>query len=156
MAVQTQQYRGETIQSKAEPSVVNTASKMTVEQDTCFGTVETLPDKSKSLRRSSVQKRLETEMGRSQPKVREKISKKYRLSKYRSKMENAKKGEWTKKFNKALNNLRKILPNNELVDQNNESEKDMKVNNHDNNKEYSFPDVIIKHLMKLYIFRCHL
>ena len=59
-----------------EPEADNPA--MTVDNDNCVGTVDTLPDKSRSLRRSSVQKRLETEKARSQPRVREKISKKYR------------------------------------------------------------------------------
>ena len=61
-----------------EPEADNTSREMTVDGNNCVETVETLPDKSRSLRRSSVQKRLETEKARSQPRVREKISKKYR------------------------------------------------------------------------------
>ena len=74
-----------------------------------------------------MQKRLETEMGRSQPKVREKISKKYRLSKYRRKTENAKERERMKKFNEAFDTLRTILPNNELKENSREQDKDTKV-----------------------------
>ena len=102
---------------------------MTVDGVNCVKTVGSLPDKSRSLRRSSVQKRLLTEAARSapQPKVREKISKKYRLSKYRRKTENAKERERMKKFNEAFTTLRKILPNSKLSDQNIQCEKDTKV-----------------------------
>jgi hypothetical protein len=110
-----------------EPKADNTTRKMTVDGDNCVKTVESLPDKSRSLRRSSVQKRLETEKARSQPRVREKISKKYRLSKYRRKTENAKERERMKKFNEAFTTLRKILPNSKLSDDISESEKDTKV-----------------------------
>ena len=111
----------------AEPETDNTTRKMTRDGDNFVETVETLPDKSRSLRRSSVQKRLETEKARSQPRVREKISKKYRLSKYRRKTENAKERERMKKFNEAFTTLRKILPNSQLSDDNIQSEKDTKV-----------------------------
>ena len=110
-----------------EPEADNTTREMTVDGDTCVEPVETLPDKSRSLRRSSVQKRLETEKARCQPRVREKISKKYRLSKYRRKTENAKERERMKKFNEAFTTLRKILPNSKLSDDNSQSEKDTKV-----------------------------
>ena len=86
-----------------------------------------LPCKSLSLRRSSVAKRLLTEQNKSQPKVREKISKKYRLSKYRRKTENAKERERMKKFNEAFINLKKLLPNNELVEDDKKTDKDTKV-----------------------------
>ena len=66
-----------------EPEADNTAREMIVDGDNCVKTAESLPDKSRSLRRNSVQKRLETEKARCRPKLREKISKKYRLSKYR-------------------------------------------------------------------------
>ena len=74
-------------------------------------TPESLPCKSLSLRRSSVAKRLLTEQKKSQPRVREKISKKYRLSKYRRKAENKKERERMKKFNQAFTNLKNMLPN---------------------------------------------
>merc|ERR1711970_1694671 len=86
-----------------------------------------LPCKSLSLRRSSVAKRLLTEQNKSQPKVREKISKKYRLSKYRRKSENAKERERMKKFNDAFINLKKLLPNNELMEDDKKTDKDTKV-----------------------------
>jgi hypothetical protein len=110
-----------------EPEADNIVREMTVHGDNCGETIETLPDKSRSLRRSSVQKRLETEKARSQPRVKEKISKKYRLSKYKRKTENAKERERMKKFNEAFTTLRKILPNSKLSDNNSQSEKDTKV-----------------------------
>ena len=97
---------------------------MTVEDDR---SVESLPEKSLSLRRSSVQKRLMTEKKRSQPKVREKISKKYRLSKYRRNTENAKERDRMKKFNQAFQNLRKILPSSDSTGGHVKTEKDTKV-----------------------------
>ena len=119
-----------------EPEPSNTCAEMTVDGEK---SVETLPDKSRSLRRTSVQKRLETEIKRSQPKLKEKISKKYRLSKYRRKTENAKERERMKKFNEAFTTLRKILPNKDTRDTTDtteatdtttatEAEKDTKVN----------------------------
>ena len=56
-------------------------------------------------------KRLLTEQKKSQPRVMEKISKKYRLSKYRRKAENKKERERMKKFNQAFTNLKNMLPN---------------------------------------------
>ena len=112
-----------------ETETDNTTRKMTRDGDNFVETVETLPDKSRSLRRSSVQKRLLTEAARSAPqgRVRAKISKKYRLSKYRRKTENAKERERMKKFNEAFTTLRKILPNSKLSDNNAQCEKDTKV-----------------------------
>ena len=82
-------------------------------------------------------KRLVTEQRRSQPKVREKIPKKYRLSKYRRKTENKKERERMKKFNEAFKNLRDILPNNvESIEDDNKSEKKTKVN-YTNKREFS-------------------
>ena len=53
---------------------------------------QTIPDKSRCLRQSSVAKRLETEKARRLPRVKERTSKKY-MSKYRRKTENAKERE---------------------------------------------------------------
>ena len=89
-----------------------------------------LPDKSRSLRQSSVARRLETETRRKGGQVtgvKEKVSKK-RLSKYRRKTENAKERERMKKFNEAFENLRQKLPNKELLIENTVAgEKDTKV-----------------------------
>ena len=85
---------------------------------------ETIPDKSRCLRQSSVAKRLETEKARRLPRVKERTSKKY-MSKYRRKTENAKERERMKKFNEAFENLRQKLPSKVLVD--NTGEKDTKV-----------------------------
>jgi hypothetical protein len=117
----------ETRQSMLQPEADNAALGMTVDGDNCVETVKSLPAKSQSLRHSSVRKRLDTEKARSQPKVREKISKKYRLSKYRRKPENAKERERMKKFNESFTTLREILPHSKLSDDNSQSEKDTKV-----------------------------
>ena len=85
---------------------------------------ETIPDKSRCLRQSSVAKRLETEKQRRQPRVKERVSKKY-MSKYRRKTENAKERERMKKFNEAFENLRQKLPSRVLADST--GEKDTKV-----------------------------
>ena len=91
-------------------------------------TPENLPCKSLSLRRSSVAKRLFSEQKKSQPRVREKLSKKYRLSKYRRKAENKKERERMKKFNQAFNNLKNMLPNKGLgEDDSTRTEKETKV-----------------------------
>ena len=101
--------------------------KMTVGEESV-----SLPDKSRSLRQSSVAKRLQTESqrrsGDNRPQL-EKVSKGKRLSKYRRKTENAKERERMKKFNEAFENLRQKLPNKELlIDTNPPSgEKDTKV-----------------------------
>merc|ERR1712025_1357506 len=106
---------------------------LTIKQGTLNMTIEDkttdiLPYKSLSLRRSSVAKRLLTEQKRSQPKTKEKISKKYRLSKYRRKTENAKERERMKKFNQAFQNLRKMLPDHGLSQNTDKkAEKDTKV-----------------------------
>ena len=93
-----------------------------------------LPDKSRSLRQSSVAKRLQTESQRLSGDNRhghklEKVSKTKRLSKYRRKTENAKERERMKKFNEAFENLRQKLPNKELLVDTNplSGEKDTKV-----------------------------
>ena len=94
-----------------------------------------LPDKSRSLRQSSVARRLETETRRQGGQVtglggvKEKVSKSKRLSKYRRKTENAKERERMKKFNEAFENLRQKLPNRELLIENTLTggEKDTKV-----------------------------
>ena len=46
---------------------------------------ESLPEKSKSLRKTSLKKRLQTEIKKANPKAKEKVTKKRKLSKYRRK-----------------------------------------------------------------------
>ena len=90
---------------------------------------QTIPDKSRCLRQSSVAKRLETEKARRLPRVKERTSKKY-MSKYRRKTENAKERQRMKRFNEAFENLRQKLPNKELLVDTKDSvagEKDTKV-----------------------------
>jgi len=72
--------------------------------------VKTLPDKSRSLRRTSIKKRLETEIKKTGSKTKEKMSKKKTLSKYRRKTANAKERERMKKMNDVFDNLKNVLP----------------------------------------------
>ena len=58
-----------------------------------------IPSKSRSLRTTSVRKRLEIEVKMAQPKTKGRMSKKARLSKYRRKSANAKERERMKKQN---------------------------------------------------------
>jgi len=69
-----------------------------------------IPDKSRSLRKTSVKKRLETEGKRKQPKSKDKRSKKARLSKYRRKSANAKERERMKKQNDVFEVLKGMVP----------------------------------------------
>ena len=87
-----------------------------------------LPDKSRSLRQSSVAKRLAVERGAGAGQTKAKIRGVKRLSRYRRKTENAKERERMKKFNQAFENLRQKLPNRELLSEKSISgEKDTKV-----------------------------
>jgi len=87
--------------------------------------VETLSDKSRSLRRTSVKKRLETEKKKKGSKVKEKVSKKRLLSKYRRKAANAKERERMKKMNDVFATLKSVIPADNKGD--NEEEKETKV-----------------------------
>merc|ERR1712110_11444 len=70
-----------------------------------------IPDKSRSLRKSSVKKRMETEVKRKEPKsMKDRLSKKARLSKYRRKSANAKERERMKRQNDVFEVLKEILP----------------------------------------------
>ena len=94
-----------------------------------------LPHKSRSLRQSSVAKRLQTESqlqggGRGQQGAGGQARGQKRLSKYRRKTENAKERQRMKRFNEAFENLRQKLPNKELLVDTKDSvagEKDTKV-----------------------------
>ena len=87
---------------------------------------EEIPDKSKSLRSTSVKKRLETEVKRKMPKIKEKMVRKKRLSKYRRKNANAKERERMKNVNQVFETLREILPK-ETSRRKEEEEKETKV-----------------------------
>ena len=71
-----------------------------------------IPDKSRSLRKTSVKKRLETEVKRKEPNksMKDRLSKKARLSKYRRKSANAKERERMKRQNDVFEVLKEILP----------------------------------------------
>ena len=94
-----------------------------------------LPHKSRSLRQSSVAKRLQTLAGQVQGGGRGQQgaggqARVKRLSKYRRKTENAKERQRMKRFNEAFENLRQKLPNKELLVDTKDSgagEKDTKV-----------------------------
>merc|ERR1712154_410951 len=86
---------------------------------------ESLPEKSKSLRRTSVKKRLQTEIKKINPAVKEKVSKKRLLSKYRRKTANAKERERMKKMNDVFATLKSVIPADGKAD--NEEEKETKV-----------------------------
>ena len=93
-----------------------------MEEDTI---VERLSDKSKSLRRTSVKKRLQTEINKKRVKVKDIVSKKRILSKYRWKAANAKERERMKKMNDVFAKLKSVIPADNEEDQ--EEEKETKV-----------------------------
>ena len=85
-----------------------------MEEDTI---VERLSDKSKSLRRTSVKKRLQTEINKKRVKVKDIVSKKRILSKYRRKAANAKERERMKKMNDIFAKLKSVIPADNKEDQ---------------------------------------
>ena len=87
--------------------------------------VERLPEKSRSLRRTSVKKRLQTEINKERTKVKEKGCKKRLLSKYRRKAANTKERERMKKMNDVFATLKSVIPSDIKDDQ--EEEKETKV-----------------------------
>merc|ERR1711874_158201 len=89
------------------------------------GFEEKLPDKSRSLRKTSVRKRVETEIKKRNGKLKEKVSKKRTLSKYRRKAANAKERERMKKMNDVFDTLKSVIPAENRGDD--EDEKETKV-----------------------------
>merc|ERR1712083_1022650 len=83
---------------------------------------ETLPEKSDSLRRTSLRKRLQTQIKKTNPKVE--VPKKRLLSRYRRKAENAKERERMKKMNDVFDTLKSVIPAETKGD---EDEKETKV-----------------------------
>ena len=86
--------------------------------------VTDLPVKSRSLRKTSQKKRLETELKKVKTKGKGKISKKPRLNKYQRKMANAKERERMKRMNDVFDRLKSVLPLENFID---EDGKDTKV-----------------------------
>ena len=86
--------------------------------------VSNLSDKSRSLRKTSVKKRLETELKKVSKRRKEKICKKPRLNKYQRKVANAKERERMKRMNEEYERLKKVVPMEQL---NSEDGKDKKV-----------------------------
>merc|ERR1711953_296026 len=93
----------------------------TMEEDNI---VSNLSDKSRSLRKTSVKKRLETELKKVSKRRKEKICKKPRLNKYQRKVANAKERERMKRMNEEYERLKKVVPMEQL---NSEDGKDKKV-----------------------------
>ena len=87
-----------------------------------------LSEKSRSLRRTSVKKRLETELKKdkngSKKFKRDKHAKKPRLNKYQRRVANAKERERMKRMNESFERLKKSVPMEQL---NAEDGKDKKV-----------------------------
>ena len=76
-------------------------------------TPDKLPDKSRSLRARSIQKRLETEMKKHEPKQRPPKQKNSTMSKYRRKTANAKERDRMRCVNDAFERLKNVLPSTE-------------------------------------------
>ena len=76
---------------------------------------QNIPDKSRSLRKTSVTKRLELEVKRKLPKIKEKRSKKKLLSKYRRKSANAQERARMKKQSDVFEVLKEIVPTEKLM-----------------------------------------
>merc|ERR1719369_1194961 len=87
--------------------------------------VESLSEKSKSLRKTSLRKRVHVEIKKIIPKVKEKCTKKRKLSKYRRKTANAKERERMKKMNDVFATLKSVIPADNKDDH--EEEKETKV-----------------------------
>merc|ERR1711970_909040 len=87
--------------------------------------VERLSDKSRSLRRTSVKKRLQTEINKERTKIKEKGCKKRLLSKYRRKAANTKERERMKKMNDVFATLKSVIPSD--IKDDHEEEKETKV-----------------------------
>ena len=86
--------------------------------------VNSLSDKSRSLRKTSVKKRLETEMKKTKKVHKNKISKKPRLNKHQRKVANQKERERMKRMNEVFERLKQVVPMEQL---NSEDGKEKKV-----------------------------
>ena len=88
--------------------------------------VENLSDKSRSLRKTSVKKRLETELKKVGKKRKEKYVKKPRLNKYQRKVANAKERERMKRMNEVFERLKKVVPMEKLSSEDDKKDKKVK------------------------------
>ena len=86
--------------------------------------VNKLSDKSRSLRKTSVKKRLETEMKKVVKTNKERHSKKPRLNKHQRKVANQKERERMKRMNEVYERLKTVVPMEQL---NSDDGKDKKV-----------------------------
>ena len=87
--------------------------------------VERIPDKSRSLRKTSVKKRLQTELNKKRSRVKDNVPKKRKLTKYRRKAANAKERARMEKMNDVFATLKSVIPSDKKDDL--EEEKETKV-----------------------------
>jgi hypothetical protein len=103
--------------------------------------VGTIPVKSLSLRKTSVRKRLETEGKRKQPRMKGKLSKKARMSKYRRKSANTAERERMKTQNDVFTVLKELLPMDTARKV--EEDKETKVSFEQTKVSIPFPDLLL-------------
>ena len=96
---QLEEGQGDVTMVNEEENLSDNAAVMQEEEEKMSSPALAIPSKSRSLRTTSVRKRLEIEVKMAQPKTKGRLSKKARLSKYRRKSANAKERERMKKQN---------------------------------------------------------
>ena len=114
--------------------------------------VSNLSDKSRSLRKTSVKKRLETELKKVNKRRKEKICKKPRLNKYQRKVANAKERERMKRMNEEYERLKKVVPMEQL---NSEDGKDKKVT-YIRSNNYIYIIIYLLYYFNLYFYAAKL
>ena len=95
--------------SRKEKNLSDNEAVVMLEEEEISTPALAIPSKSRSLRTTSVRKRLEIEVKMKQPKTKGRMSKKARLSKYRRKSANAKERERMKKQNDVFEVISDVL-----------------------------------------------
>ena len=95
--------------SRKEKNLSDNEAVVMLEEEEISTPALAIPSKSRSLRTTSVRKRLEIEVKMKQPKTKGRMSKKARLSKYRRKSANAKERERMKKQNDVFEVIQDLL-----------------------------------------------
>ena len=95
--------------SRKEKNLSDNEAVVMLEEEEISTPALAIPSKSRSLRTTSVRKRLEIEVKMKQPKTKGRMSKKARLSKYRRKSANAKERERMKKQNDVFEVISDLL-----------------------------------------------
>ena len=95
--------------SRKEKNLSDNEAVVMLEEEDISTPALAIPSKSRSLRTTSVRKRLEIEVKMKQPKTKGRMSKKARLSKYRRKSANAKERERMKKQNDVFEVISDLL-----------------------------------------------